>query len=304
MRWRGLDPAIQMHACAGQLPKGAWLGAVGGFLLDGLQVHIELNQDIHRLCKEIALLQSEMSLVRSLLLGDAQSQPAITAVEESLICSARNLEEQDIPEMRQQMLRMLRELLQENATGIIEEQKDLRIAVIGLLERHIEIAVNEAGYNTVPNVREVGASALAGKAGELVRDAQAVIPPPQSGRGLPAGKHATVAVDLDRAVACALLGFSQIAEKHARLSAHCTIAGRMKLLGECAEVLVPAEPAAEEPVDYRRKHDYQRAKTLVSQRLEQFARDLQRLEQDLELCIDSISKARALKLELSKVRSY
>jgi len=299
VRGIGRRPVEQMLKDKDKLPKTLWMSTVGTFLIDTLEQIITLDQDIHAAHNAIAIREADLLLLHHLDPGDEPENSADNF-------SAR-LENQLLTEWAAQAISQLQELLRDCDSAVAPEREALSYALVGFIEKHMEIALTEAGWHTVPNLREMPAWEMISKSQQLIREIQTTLSEPRVKQfGLSRADSALISLNLNRAITLALLSFPRFAETRAKHVCGSTVDGRMTFLRNCVAALEPAPAVEGTPADkvaYRIKCSFERMGKTVDEHIVQFRRTLERSTVDLERAAQVVSEAIQLKLDLSQIRT-
>jgi hypothetical protein len=301
--WTALSPARQILKAKDSLPKPLWYAAVGSYFVDTLRTLTDLEHEVRQQVKESSLVHSQMRLLFSV-------EPS--AVNGDLEAELRKISEtlagQLLPELRQEAVNALRDLLQDTDPTISRVREALRDRLTDFIEREMHLASVDAGYHTVPTLREMSAGEMLCNAENTSRRHNSALSEALSKQSIRRDTNTLITLDNYRAISLALLAYPQLAARVALFKPGSIIRGRMDFVQSCIAALEPAAEERQESgtldvVAFRMRASHRLVSKNFEDRLRQFDRDTRQADSELNRAAEQIStvNARQMALENCKV---
>jgi hypothetical protein len=295
---QAINPARHMMTQKQSLPKELWVSATGAYLVDALALMITFDQDVHTQNNAIAALDAELLLLEKLD-GTGSAEDA-----EALKVMTTELDDQLLINLRAEVIAELQALLRDPDPSIAAKREAIRDLLIGFIEEQIELAVTEAGYHVVPDMKSMHPGDMLRHAQALIEEIKTRLDEPQTAQvGLSRREHTRISVNLNRALSLALLSFPQFAAKKAQHVPGSTIDGRITFLLACTGALEQASGvgSTQDAVAYRMHHAHKRILADVQRRIEYFRSDLELASRNIKRSADVVAQAKNLQLALAKI---
>jgi hypothetical protein len=297
--WKALNPARQLLKAKDSLPKPLWYATVGSYFVDALRTLTELEHVVRRAFEKASLLHSDMRLLFSV------EPSAVNAdIEKALKTVSQSLANQLLAELKQEAVNGLRDLLQDTDPTISPVREALRDSLADFIESEIHLASVDAGYETLPNSREMSASEMLRHAETSSNRHNAALSEALSKHSIRRQGSTLITLDNYRAIALALLAYPQIAVRVAAFKPGSIILGRMEFVQGCIAALVPGPEVKREPgvpldvVAYCMRACHERVSKSHDAYLRRFDRDARQFESDLNRAAEQIGTVNARQMAL------
>jgi hypothetical protein len=297
------------------MPRALIVSSLGASALACLETNLEMNLLVHEIVGCLELGRHQIALLKHLPLP-ADAALRLAKLEQAVDEALRGMDNQVVTEFTADVVSLLQGALRDNDESAEDEREALRQAVSSFVERHAYLASHEAGYFTVPSMKEPKVFDFL----DLAKDAlakgstpiDAPYTPEENAFGRQMGwtdvkskRKAIALTHLNQAVLCALLAHKLANADYSKFAPGSTIDGRLTFVSGCVDALSLGDNKPERLTGdlYRANTLHERTSKLVTERAEYFARNRARAIEDRERALNILDQALTLRQALEQTRA-